>query len=245
MVGRWPSRDLCAALLYAAFLAGYGNVFNLLVARAPTHRRTMLGVAGPLMLVATVLAWHRRGAQPAWAGLGLHRQRWRSGLVWGALAGTALAVPPVLFFRPSHRKGAAVRFNEVHGIGRRALLHRLLVTTPVLVAFAEEVAFRGFLQSKLQQALPTRPLVAVTLSSLTFALWHVAVNVRTLRETNVVTGGLAPQPVALAGGLLSVFAGGLIFGGLYQRSGSLVGPVMSHWLVDALMLLALYFQSAE
>ena len=135
-----------------------------------------------------------------------------------------------------------MRFAEVDGLGRRALLRRLLVTTPVLVAFAEELAFRGFLQGRLQRALPGRPGLAVAVSSLAFALWHVAVNVRTLRATNVVSAGLAPLPVALAAGLLAVFGGGLVFGALYRRAGSLVGPVAAHWLVDAVLLLALAAQ---
>jgi membrane protease YdiL (CAAX protease family) len=120
------------------------------------------------------------------------------------------------------------------------LLVRVLFTTPVLVAFVEEVAFRGLLQRKLQRALPTRPLAAITLSSLSFALWHVLVNLRTLQQTNVLSARLAPLPLAVAGGLLSVFAGGLVFGGLQHRTGSLAAPVLTHWLVDALMLLALY-----
>jgi len=107
------------------------------------------------------------------------------------------------------------------------------------VAGAEELAFRGFLQGRLRRALPGRPVLAVGISSLAFALWHVAVNVRTLRATNVVTAGLAPLPVALAAGLLAVFAGGVVFGALHGRAGGLVGPVAAHWLVDAVMLLAL------
>src|SRR5262249_20579653 len=88
-------------------------------------------------------------------------------------------------------------------------------------------------------ALPGHPILAVGISSLSFALWHVAVTVRTLRATNVVNAGLAPLPVALAAGLLAVFAGGIVFGALHGRAGSLVGPITAHWLVDAVMLLAL------
>ncbi len=240
-----PSIELRWALVHGAILALYGNALNLVAARVSARRRNRLGVAGPLALVAAVASWHRwvdRGTLP---GLGLHRQGWRRGLLWGTLAGAILAVPPLLFFLAPYRRGTTIRFDEVSGIGRRALLHRLLVTTPILVALAEELAFRGSLQGRLQRVLPGRPVATVTLSSLSFACWHVAVNVRTLQATNVVSGVAIPLPVALAGGLLGVFAGGLVFGGLYHRTGSLVGPVAGHWLVDALMLLALYRLNAQ
>jgi membrane protease YdiL (CAAX protease family) len=227
------------ALIWAAGLALYGNGLNLLVLRVPQGRRDALGTAGPLVLVGAVLSWHRLVEGRPLRDLGLHGRRWRGDLLLGGLTGLLIAVPPLLLFRPHGGRREGVRFAEVDGIGRAALLRRLLLTTPVLVAFAEELAFRGFLQGRLRRALPGRPVPAVVLSSLAFALWHVAVNVRTLRETNVVAAGLAPLPVALAAGLLGVFGGGLVFGALHARAGSLVGPTAAHWLVDAVMLLAL------
>jgi membrane protease YdiL (CAAX protease family) len=235
-------RELRRALAWAGGLALYGNLLNLLVLLVPPARRGLLGTAGPLVLTGAVLAWHRLVERGPLPDLGLHRRRWRGDLLWGGLAGLLMAVPPVLFFRPPGKRHERVRFAEVEGIGYRAFLRRLLVTTPVLVAFAEELAFRGFLQGRLRRALPGRPGLAVAVSSLAFALWHVAVNVRTLRATNVLSAGLTPLPVALAAGLLAVFGGGLVFGALYSRAGSLVGPVAAHWLVDAVMLLALVAQ---
>jgi membrane protease YdiL (CAAX protease family) len=232
-------RDVRRALAWAGGLALYGNGLNLLVLVVPPRRRAALGVAGPLVLSGAVLAWHRLVERGPLRDLGLHRRGWRGDLLWGGLAGLLMAAPPVLFFRPPGGRRAGVRFDEVAGIGRGALVRRLLLTTPILVAGAEELAFRGFLQGRLRRALPGRPVLAVGISSLAFALWHVAVNVRTLRATNVVTAGLAPLPVALAAGLLAVFAGGVVFGALHGRAGGLVGPVAAHWLVDAVMLLAL------
>jgi membrane protease YdiL (CAAX protease family) len=128
----------------------------------------------------------------------------------------------------------------VRGIDRHALLLRVLVTTPLLVALVEEGAFRGFLLSQLQRALPGRPRAALALSSRAFALWHVTVHLRTLDETNVAAAGLVPRPLAVAGGLVGVFVAGLILGGVYQKTGSLVAPVLAHWLVVAALLVALH-----
>jgi membrane protease YdiL (CAAX protease family) len=235
-----PSRALREALFWAAFLAGYGNAFSLVAGRLAARQRAGFAIAGPLALLAMTLAWHRRVDGLPLAALGLHRRGWRRSLAWGTLAGAALAVLPAGCFRLAHRGGATIRFDEIHEIGLRALLVRLLVTTPVLVAFVEEAAFRGLLQGKLLRAWPEGPWWANLISSLSFTLWHVVVNVRTLRETNVVSARLLPLPLALLTGLASVFVGGLVFGGVYQRTGNLIGPVLAHWLVDVLMLLALY-----
>ena len=135
--------------------------------------------------------------------------------------------------------GTSLHVAEVRGAGREALLLRLLVFTPVLVALVEEVTFRGFLLGRLRRALPGRPGPALLLSALAFALWHITVNRLTLGETNVTGANLASLPVALLAGLLSVYVAALLFGALYLHTGSLVAPFLAHWLVNALILLAL------
>jgi membrane protease YdiL (CAAX protease family) len=101
------------------------------------------------------------------------------------------------------------------------------------------VTVRGFLLGRLRRALPGRPWPALLLSARAFALWHITVNMLTVGETNVASAGPASLPVALLGGLLGVFLAALLFGALYLHTGSLVAPFLAHWLVNALMLLAL------
>jgi membrane protease YdiL (CAAX protease family) len=228
------------AVAAAALLAGYGNLFTAVAWHAEGAARAVLSLAGPLGLLAGVLAWHGwREGRPL-AELGLHARRWRAGLAWGALVGFLMAVPPLLtFLLLAVTAGTPLHVAEVRGASRDALLVRLLVYTPVLVALVEEVAFRGFLLGRLRRALPGRPWPALALSALAFALWHVTVNLLTLGETNVASAGLASPLVAVAAGLLSVFVAGLVFGALHLYTGGLAAPVTAHWLVDALMLLAL------
>jgi membrane protease YdiL (CAAX protease family) len=230
--------DLSQALLCAFVLAGYGNGFSALAPAAPARWRGAVAVGGPLGLLALAVGWHRWGDRRPLAALGLHRQDWRNGVVCGSVAGAALAVPPVLWLK--WPRSAPVHVAEVDAETPRTLLVRVLVTTPVLVALVEEVAFRGLLQGKLQRAMPDRPAAVLVLSNLAFAAWHVTVNLRTLRATNVLSAGLASLPRALAAGLLAVFAGGVVFGALRRGTGALVAPVLAHWLVDALLLMALY-----
>ena len=234
-----PERRLRRAVIWAVVLAGYGNALAALVGATDGAARTVAAVAGPLALLAGVLGWHHRvdGGTPT--DLGLHRARWRTAVVWGLLTGLALAGPPILAFLLPPPSGMRLEFAEVRGIDRHALLIRVLVSTPLLVALVEEVAFRGFLLHQFRRALPGQPLAALTLGSLAFALWHVTVNLRTLDETNVAAG-VVPLPLAIAGGLIGVFVAGLVFGGVYQRTGNLLAPFVAHWVVVAAMLLALH-----
>lgn len=234
-------QEVRGALLWAAALAVYGNLFTALAGRASDPGRSLIAVAGPLSVLGLVLFWHRQIDGLLLAAVGLHTRHWRRGLAWGAVAGAVMAGPPLLYFLLPGPTGTALQFEEVRGMALGSLLVRLLLTTPVLVALVEEVAFRGFLQGKCQRALPTRPCAALAVSSLAFALWHMAVNLRTLQQTNATSAGVLPLtlPLALAGGSLGVFAAGLVFGSLYRQTGSLVAPGLAHWLVDALMLLTL------
>ena len=79
---------------------------------------------------------------------------------------------------------------------------------------------------------------ALVLSSAAFALWHVTVNLLTLGRP---TSPAPAWPLSLWpcwGLLLGVFVAGLVFGASPYTRG-LGAPWLAHWLVDALMLLAL------
>ena len=233
---------VAGALCCAGVLAAYGNAYTAVAWRLQGQglAYTVLSLAGPLGLLAGVIAWHRwREGRPL-AELGLHARRWRANLGWGLLGGLALAVPPLLWFLlPALTGGPSVQVAEVREATPQALLLRLLLFTPVLVALVEEVAFRGLLLGRLRRTWPGRVWPALVLSSAAFALWHVTVNLLTLGETNVTSAGLAPFPLAVLGGLLGVFVAGLVFGALSLHTGGLGAPWLAHWLVDALMLLAL------
>jgi membrane protease YdiL (CAAX protease family) len=238
--GRTERSSRAGALLCAVLLAAYGNLFTAVAWRLEGPVYTVLSLAGPLSLLTAVLVWHRLADRRPFADLGLHGRRWRVGLLWGVCGGLLLAAPPLAYFLVLPvTAGTGLRVAEVHNATWGALLLRLLVFTPILVALVEEVAFRGFLLGRLRRALPQRTTLALLLSALAFALWHVTVNLLTLGETNVASAGLTTVPVAVAAGLLSVFVAGLVFGGLYLRTGGLAAPVLAHWLVDALMLIAL------
>jgi membrane protease YdiL (CAAX protease family) len=229
--------------LALVLLPAYGNAFNLLYGRLKGRPQTALAWMAPHALLGfSVLA--ERLAQAAAEQLSAEDAlpipptgQTRRQLALGIGAGAALAALPAVWFRLPGR--APIRAAELQ-LSFPRFLFRVFVVTPLLVATAEEAAFRGFLQERLHRAFPQRPALSVLLSSLSFAAWHVTVNVRTLRQTNVVGTGAASLSLALAGGLGAVFAGGLVFGELYRRTRSVLAPITAHWVVDALMLCALY-----
>ena len=88
------------------------------------------------------------------------------------------------------------------------------------VAFAEEVFFRGYLQTRLSELFPKRIRllgtdlgVAVILASVLFALAH-----------------LVTHPSAAR---LAVFFPSLVFGWLRERTKSIAGPTLLHWLANS------------
>jgi membrane protease YdiL (CAAX protease family) len=87
----------------------------------------------------------------------------------------------------------------------------------VVVAVAEETIFRGYLLLRFR-ALDRRPVVGVVLSSLIFALGHGYEG---------------------SAGLVTVACSGVAFAVLYLLRGSLVAPMVVHFLQDLVGLVLL------
>jgi hypothetical protein len=92
----------------------------------------------------------------------------------------------------------------------------------ILIALPEEIIFRGYLQTRLQQVIPHRWNIwggdvgpAVILTSAVFAISH-----------------LVAIPSASR---LAVFFPSLLFGWLRDRTGSIAGSVVAHALSNVLM----------
>ncbi|MBX0322853.1 CPBP family intramembrane metalloprotease [Halomicroarcula sp. F13] len=94
----------------------------------------------------------------------------------------------------------------------------------VLVAPAEELLFRGAIQGRLRQSFG--PTLAVVLSSLVFGSIHL------LNFTGSVAGALA--------GVAVVTVGGLVFGTIYERTGNLLVPIVTHGSYNALLLVGTF-----
>lgn len=168
--------------------------------------------------------------------LGLTRDRWGSGLRWGALvlgvvgAGylVALLVPPV------HALLDAAAGRETTA----ELLLRLLVFIPLGTVLAEELAFRGVLLGLALRHLPVR--WAVVWTSAVFGLWHLS----TARTPDAAVDGVLPTVLAVAGTVAATAAAGAFFAWLRLRSGSLIAPVAAHLATNVLGLVTVTVASA-
>jgi hypothetical protein len=99
-----------------------------------------------------------------------------------------------------------------------SLIHSLL----------EEYYWRWFVFGRLRRQVS--PTLAITISSVAFAAHHVVL-------LGTYFGWLSPWTWLFS---LSVAAGGAFWAWLYQRTGSLYGPWLSHLLVDAAIFLVGY-----
>ena len=174
-----------------------------------------------LLLAAASLILRRRGP----ASLGLRRaRRGRMVLETAVIAGVwsvfQLAVTiPAATHLSGQRQEMGV-FADVEG--NLGLLVALLALSWTLGAFVEEVAFRGYLLTRLREALgpgPTSVAVAVIVSSVLFGVLH--------SEQGLV-------------GVVVVALDGVVFCALRFRYGTLWAPVLAHGFNNTLGLLTFF-----
>src|SRR5207249_9560853 len=151
--------------------------------------------------------------------------------------GLAMGLPGALYFLRPDLVPVPVRVEAAHQATAGIFLLLVLVKIPFATALAEELAFRGLLQTRLRAAFG--PLRAIVFGSLAFTAWHFVVSFNTLQDTNLTTNLMLAAPAYLVQNL-AVFGGGLLFGTLRERSGNLAGCIVAHWLTDVLLVAGLY-----
>lgn len=100
-----------------------------------------------------------------------------------------------------------------------------LILSIIILAFGEEIAFRGLIQGRLNRLVPT--WAAILLTSILFALMHLSKG--------------APSVVVLD--LLSVFIDSLLFGIIFARTKNIFASSIGHILANTVALLSIYFFS--
>ena len=231
-------RDGFEAAAWVAFLVLYGNAATLAEVNlgATGERMAALGkvlVAG-LMLLWTV--WLDR--RPL-ASLGLGAHNLRRSLGWGAAFGlVALPLLPFMLVFPVVA-GQPWRYPVLTEVSAAEFLYQVVGHARLLAAFFEEIAFRGFLQAKLDRVLS--PAGAVVAASAAFAAWHLVVNYRTLAQAGLNLPTLLVGLIYVSG-LVAVFVGGVAFSLLRRWTGNLAGPILAHWLMVALLMVGVRLQ---
>lgn len=176
-----------------------------------------------------------RVAGLSWAQLGLGRDRLGSGCRW-ALASIGLVaggyVVGVLL--PLTRPG----FEDVrYDLPLPDVLHRAFVAIPLGTVALEELAFRSVLWGVFARHL--RPWQVLVSTSVLFGFWHLVPALRageTNRGVSETVGG-AGSAALVVGTVALTTVGGLVFGELRRRSGSVVASAGAHWATNALGVL--------
>ena len=171
----------------------------------------------------------------SWSQLGLGRAGLRAGCLWGLGAIAAVAVvytvgvllPPV---RPAFQD---VRYD----LPLPGALRTAFVAIPFGTVLLEEVAFRSVLWGAL--ARHARPWQVLGTTSVLFGLWHVipALGVGETNRGVSQTVGAAGSAALVVGTVALTTVGGLVFGEMRRRSGSVVASAGAHWATNALGVL--------
>jgi membrane protease YdiL (CAAX protease family) len=170
-----------------------------------------------------------------WSQLGLGRDRLPSGLRWalgaiGVCAGVYVVGVLLPLTRPAFQD---VRYDLPLGDA----LEKAFVVIPLGTVALEELAFRSVLWGFLSRHLRQWQVLVTT--SVVFGFWHVmpALHVgATNRGVSDAVGSGGSAVVVLATvGLTTI--GGLVFGELRRRSGSVLASAGAHWATNALGVL--------
>jgi membrane protease YdiL (CAAX protease family) len=230
-----PMREQAlAALGLGLVIALYGNAFA--VADSLTGL-SLGGTLGGSLLGLFAVAVAARGGRPAFSELGVTRHGLPASLPAGLILGLLMGLPGTLYFLRSDLAPVPVQVALVAELSPETLLGVVFGRILFATALAEELAFRGLLQSRLRAVFGSRP--AVLIGALFFTAWHAVVSFTTLQSTNLA----ADAPTAALAYLvqtLSVLVAGILFGILRERSGNLAGCVLAHWLVDAVLVTSLF-----
>ena len=183
---------------------------------------------------AGLLAWARLDGLN-WSQLGLGRDRLASGCRWGLGAiGVVAGVYVVGVLLPLTRPG----FQDVrYDLPLPDALRTALVVIPFGTVALEEIVFRSVLWGVLARHLGTWQVLVTT--SVLFGFWHVIPALHmgaTNRGVSDAVGG-AGSAVVVAGSVALTTIGGLVFGELRRRSGSVLASAGAHWATNALGVL--------
>ncbi len=214
----------------AAFLVVYNNLINLLP--QPLHNQIFI----PLNLaVAVLLVLWARSLGFSWQALGLSLNRISAAFRWGLGVGVAIPAPLFIAMALPEPIGSLADARDFSEVSPATLAYQTLLRIPLGTALFEEVAFRGVLFGVLAQEAGVRR--AAVWSSVAFGLWHVTPTIELMRLIEWLS---APYVMAFAvlGGVAATSVGGLFFVWLRLRSGSVYGPILTHWSINSLSAFA-------
>jgi len=182
---------------------------------------------------AGLLAWARLDGL-TWPQLGLGRDRLASGCRWGlgaigAVAGVYVVGVLLPLTRPAFQD---VRYD----LPLAEALRTAFVVIPLGTVVLEELAFRSVLWGFLSRHLREWQVLVTT--SVIFGFWHVMPALHVGATNRGVSDAVGANPaVVVVGTVVLTTLGGLVFGELRRRSGSVLASAGAHWATNALGVL--------
>jgi membrane protease YdiL (CAAX protease family) len=169
-----------------------------------------------------------------WSELGLGGDRLGSGVRWGLGVVVAIAaVYTVGVLLPLTR--SAFRDERYH-LPVPGALFSALVVIPLGTVVLEEIAFRSMLWGMLGRHLSQWGVLVTT--AILFGLWHVLPALHVGSANRGVSGAIGGSRWIVVTATVAFTAlGGLVFGELRRRSGSVLAAMGAHWATNALGVL--------
>ena len=233
------------ALFLGTLLFVYSNGLALWAQGRGKYPEAIFRRLNPALIVVMLAYAARR--HEGLAGVGLRREGLVRSVLGGVGLGTLLSGPPLFFFYKPLLLDTPLEYGPISQMTRRELLKDVFIDTPIGIAVLEELAFRGVLFSSLRTHLPAK--WAVIGSSAGFAAWHLTVTATSAAQSNLSAAARLPAflrrfvvPLAVMGGMLTTGVAGVMFAWLRERTGNLAGPIVAHWIVDGVMIAALWLR---
>ena len=233
-----PGIDLLVIVLALVLPSLVTWIYFVWLAKSPAAVQQGAYSAGKFVQFALPVVWlylaHRRNWLDGWS-FRLDGALW--GLAFGAVVAGAMLAVYWLWLKPAGFfavPGEAVR-QKIAGIGIQSVLMFALLGLfySLCHSFLEEYYWRWFVFRQLDLLSPL--WVAVLVSSLGFMAHHVIL-------LAVYFGWFSPATWFFS---ISVAVGGAVWALLYASSGSLLGPWLSHLLIDAAIFLIGYDLSKD
>jgi membrane protease YdiL (CAAX protease family) len=169
----------------------------------------------------------------SWGQLGLGRERMRSGACWGL---GAVAAVIVVYTAGALLPATRPAFQDSrYDLPLPGALRSALIVIPLGTVLPEELAFRSVLWGMLARS--GRPWQVLATTSVLFGVWHVlpAVHLGAGNDGVAAVGG--NDVLVVVGTVALTTVGGLVFGELRRRSGSVLASAGAHWATNALGVL--------
>lgn len=223
---------------FAALLVAWGNATSVILGPGALlpGGSTEYVLAGAALAAVSLSAARALGLDASVLG--------GRGLVRGAAIGVALGATASIVGVAALRLvapvvvGQGIDYAPLARVAGPDLAWHVAVLLPLAVVVPEEIAFRGVLLGAIARERGRR--AAIVVSSASFALWHGAVVLGTVAATTI--GPLSPwSPVAVAGAVAVVAAGGALFAWLRLATGTLATTIAAHWTFNAVVLVGLWW----